>query len=414
MKSHIAFVLLLSSVPVVKAVVLDEKIMTLSHNAAILSSLSYDADEQPDGSTHGIVLEDAHYYVSENSPDKAIVANVDGYCYFAFAGSEADVSDWMQNFDPRTEPVYDDDGNSCDAREGFVRAYNAPFKEEAEGALRGCAATCDNPEECVVLTGHSQGGSIANLAAIRFHDLSPYVITFGQAGSVHEPCPQINSEKYYRYINSILDGDELEHDPVPFAPMVGSSFQGYMIIVSPMSDAVASYGLDADVDMTNFHINVFPFQAHRLDEGDYGYLQRMDAIMSHNHYPVPSDGWKIGEPCSDEGECISGRCDNNVCENAMGTCEPCDEDSDCLSGKCRQGQCTRMDLLVDDGCNCLWDSDCVSGRCEGYLDWRCEPKKENGERCNENSDCLSGRCNWWFRCSNGNMDEALPFVQSAY
>eukprot|EP00565_Helicotheca_tamesis_P002242 CAMPEP_0185738276 /NCGR_PEP_ID=MMETSP1171-20130828/32447_1 /TAXON_ID=374046 /ORGANISM="Helicotheca tamensis, Strain CCMP826" /LENGTH=397 /DNA_ID=CAMNT_0028409443 /DNA_START=207 /DNA_END=1401 /DNA_ORIENTATION=+ len=302
--------------------------MTLSHNAAILSSLSYDADEQPDGSTHGIVLEDAHYYVSENSPDKAIVANVDGYCYFAFAGSEADVSDWMQNFDPRTEPVYDDDGNSCDAREGFVRAYNAPFKEEAEGALRGCAATCDNPEECVVLTGHSQGGSIANLAAIRFHDLSPYVITFGQAGSVHEPCPQINSEKYYRYINSILDGDELEHDPVPFAPMVGSSFQGYMIIVSPMSDAVASYGLDADVDMTNFHINVFPFQAHRLDEGDYGYLQRMDAIMSHNHYPVPSDGWKIGEPCSDEGECISGRCDNNVCENAMGTCEPCDEDSD--------------------------------------------------------------------------------------
>jgi pimeloyl-ACP methyl ester carboxylesterase len=44
-----------------------------------------------------------------------------------------------------------------------------------EASLRECAKDCLNPDECVVLTGHSQGGAIAAVAALYFSDLNPYV-----------------------------------------------------------------------------------------------------------------------------------------------------------------------------------------------------------------------------------------------
>mmetsp|Transcript_4543 Transcript_4543/g.6055 ORF Transcript_4543/g.6055 Transcript_4543/m.6055 type:complete len:124 (-) Transcript_4543:183-554(-) len=54
-----------------------------------------------------------------------------------------------------------------------------------------------------------------------------------------------NSERHYCYVNSVVDGNNLEHAVKPFDPLFGSRFFGYMIIISPQSDAVATYGLDA-------------------------------------------------------------------------------------------------------------------------------------------------------------------------
>eukprot|EP00565_Helicotheca_tamesis_P002604 CAMPEP_0185726202 /NCGR_PEP_ID=MMETSP1171-20130828/2255_1 /TAXON_ID=374046 /ORGANISM="Helicotheca tamensis, Strain CCMP826" /LENGTH=408 /DNA_ID=CAMNT_0028394511 /DNA_START=73 /DNA_END=1299 /DNA_ORIENTATION=+ len=404
MGARIALTYFLSYALVVKAeIVLDQNIMQLSLNAAKLSKLSYQANTHPDGSQYGLTMENAHYYNSAISPDMAIVAKVGGYCYASFRGTEkTNLDDWLQNVNPHSDKICNDDGDCCDAREGFVDAYNAPFRDQLEADLASCVSSCNDMNECVVLTGHSQGGAIANVAAVVFSQYSPYVITFGQPGAVHEPCPDIISEKYYRYINTIIDGNKLEHDLVPFAPMMDSSFFGYPIILSPQSDAVASYGLDTDLDILDFHINFDPFRAHSMDGGDYGYIQRIEAVMSHNQYPINSNGWALGEVCSDDGECISGRCDDNICKNLLGSCEACDEDSDCVSGSCYLSKCTRMDLLVDNGCDCVFDNDCASGRCEGYFDWECEAKLGNGHSCSEDSDCVSNNCQFsWSGWSSG-------------
>mmetsp|Transcript_35758 Transcript_35758/g.52400 ORF Transcript_35758/g.52400 Transcript_35758/m.52400 type:complete len:416 (+) Transcript_35758:109-1356(+) len=400
MRMRTASKLLLSSALAAQAhaIWLDEKIMTLSLNAAKLSDLSYIAHEEPDGSLYGMTLDDAHYYVSEDSPDTAIVTKVDGYCYGVFRGTEStNLDDWKQNIDPRTDEVCNDDGGCCDARQGFVRAYEAPFKDQFEADLVECAASCDDPDECVVLTGHSQGGAIANLAAIINVDLNPYVITFGQPAAVHEPCPYINSEKYYHYINSVMDGDELEHDVVPFGPGLGSSFFGYMIIVSPQSDAVANYGLNAYPDISDFHLNIEPFKAHSMDGGEegFGYIQRIEALMSHDEYPIPAGGWHQGDACSDDGECISGFCNENLCSGLLDSCESCDDNEDCISGNCYLGSCTRIDQQVDNGCSCFFSSDCDSGRCDSL---ECMSRLPNGSSCNEDSDCISDSCGWWSGC----------------
>eukprot|EP00957_Ditylum_brightwellii_P150927 11492226-Ditylum_brightwellii.AAC.1 len=294
--------------------------MALSLNAAKLSTLSYFANEEPDGSRYGITLDNAHYYANGDLSDMAVVSKIDGYCYAAYRGLEiANLADWAQQLDPHIDKVCNDNEDCCDARRGIVRAYEASFKDQLEADLRDCVVSCE--DNCTtVLTGHSQGGAIANIAAFTNAELNPYVITFGQPAAVYKSCPDIISERHYRYINSVLDGNELEHDIVPFSPNGGSSFFGYMIIISPQTDAVASYGLDAHPNIYDFHLNIEPWQAHIMDSGDegYGYIQRIEALISHatshNGYPINADGWKVGAACSDDGECISGFCVENKCK----------------------------------------------------------------------------------------------------
>ena len=60
-------------------------------------------------------------------------------------------------------------------------AYDTPYRSDMEKSLRDCAKDCVNKDECVVLTGHSQGGAIAAVAAVHLADLNPYVITFGHS-----------------------------------------------------------------------------------------------------------------------------------------------------------------------------------------------------------------------------------------
>eukprot|EP00957_Ditylum_brightwellii_P038300 2895763-Ditylum_brightwellii.AAC.1 len=74
-----------------------------------------------------------------------------------------------------------------------------------------------------------------------------------------------------------------------------------------------------------------------MDSGDegYGYIQRIEALISHatshNGYPISAEGWKVGEACSDDGECISGFFDETKCKELLGSCKSCYEDDDCAS-----------------------------------------------------------------------------------
>lgn len=135
----------------------------------------------------------------------------------------------------------------------------------------------------------------------------------------------------------------------------------------------------------------------------------------------------LGTPCTNDGECIGGRCFDGVCCDAEcgGACETCaapgqegrcsaspvgSADPQCAAGRqcAGRGQC-----LLPLGATCSLNADCRSGECgpalQGGGEICCEAVCANGQRCSPagtcvdapdpdgstcaiNSDCLSGNC----------------------
>lgn len=308
-----------------------------------------------------------------------------------------------------------------------VVAHRTQYTEAAEQKVRECAATCTNRDECVVLTGHSQGGAIAAVAAVRLADLNPYIITFGQPYTMDAPCSKISSERFYRFINSVGRSRGIVYDPIPFLPGLGADAFGYQIVLSSDDDTSVAYiGLDAQdyfgpLDLTaSAHSMVGTTDAP-------GYLDRIKSLMNNHTYPIRDNGYVPGSLCSEGKECTTGvceketsfswsrcvgtmceedkncnehtdRCDSGVCIPKLGTCMPCDEDSDCTGGKCTLFRCSGSNGLMDDECNCKSGKDCNSGRCEGIAPPLCYPKNPEGAWCNEDTDCISEECSWKFTC----------------
>jgi hypothetical protein len=388
-------------------------------------------------------------------PDQAIVAQKDGYCFVAFRGTTMTWIDWQQNFELGKELICataaagveeeeeNNDANDggddvtsdcCSTRTGFYKAYMTPsYKDELEESIRSCAMTCPlerKEDECVIFTGHSQGGAIAAVAGVVLADLNPYVITFGQPNTIDAPCDLITSERWYRFVNTkSTDTVGISYDPVPFVPGMGTDSFGHLILLGEDPSGVAYVGLDAQ---TSFGpLNTLGFEAHSMIHADgvpyAGYMDRLEALLNEpNHtWPIRASGYKagtlcsqgiecmsgkcgadthlsftrcIGIECDDDGDCDSGRCDEGSCRPKLGSCMPCDEDSDCDGGKCTLLHCSGSSGLMDNECICGFDSDCASGRCELFSSGVCEAQLSVGSSCNENSDCLSDYCSWAFRC----------------
>ena len=177
-------------------VVLSEKIMELAQASAELSAEVY--NPEPNCTDCASLTN----YIDE--PDQALFAEKDGYCYGVFRGTTLTFVDWNQNFDPRSEPVCTsvDSSVCCNTRQGFYDAYHASYYEKIERSLNECAEKCSNPNECVVLAGHSQGGAVAALAAVRMAHLNPYVMTFGEPPTIDYPCQPVTSTRWYRFVNT--------------------------------------------------------------------------------------------------------------------------------------------------------------------------------------------------------------------
>ena len=409
--------------------VLSERIMKLSRTAAELSALAYEEDPPPDP-RFGLF----GYYDSE--PDQALlVSTSSGYCIAAFRGTTLTWDDWSQNLKLGTNQICPEysDSHCCTTRAGFWEAYDTAYRHELEAAIRNCTKTCDSPDECLVLTGHSQGGAIAAVAGVVLSDLNPIVITFGQPPTIDSPCPLISSERWYRYVNT-KSTEKLTigivYDPVPFAPGLGADFFGHMILLSDDSSGVAYIGLDSQ----DFFgpLNVAGVEAHSMiaTTEHPGYLDRIEAIFNHTDasFPIRTSGYLAGSLCTQNSECESeecgkellyswkrcvgidcdndddctetGRCDSGVCIPKLGSCQECDEHSDCESGICSwKFKCTNQNGLMDDNCDCNFNHDCESGRCEGFTQSICEAPLSAGSPCNENSDCVSGSCSWRYKCN---------------
>ena len=199
----IAAVLLALAAPMVQSdLVLSKGVMDLTLIAAELSDLVYAVTAPND--TQTVDYTSFGYYKEE--PDQALTAKTkNGYCFVAFRGTSLTWDDWKQNLEIGNQDICVDVAGTekcCTSRIGFFQAYNTTYRHEVEQAVRDCAETCVDKDECVVITGHSQGGAIAAVASLYLVDLNPYVITFGQPPTIEAPCDLIPSARMFRFVNT--------------------------------------------------------------------------------------------------------------------------------------------------------------------------------------------------------------------
>lgn len=324
--------------------VLDEGVMKLSVESAKLCSLTYlNATQFVSGpGANGILqyehpdYEDIYFYNDE--PDQAIVAKKDGRCYVAFRGTTRSLGEWRQNLGLGSIILFKDNnettGESCRGRRRFGDFVTSDQFEQGAADLKACAATCSDPDDCVILTGHSQGGSSAMLAMILLHRFNPKLITFGQPRTVTNGCGLIRSERVYRYVNSmVLDGDYI-YDPISLLLNVNAfrprGHYGYYLLLGEDTTAVKFLGVDEERSglRTGLQISLIPHDMQtEWPPGSgtirpWSYESRMVALFENGTFPVVVDGFSGGVRCDPENDivCSSEDCgDEFLCVAATGS-----------------------------------------------------------------------------------------------
>jgi len=388
------------------------------------------------------------YYLSDNEEDAAIVAVGNDVCYIAMRGTDNEkgievmIRDWLQNANQfEQKDVTSRDGTStCKVGDGFYKAYLSSYHQALEQQIQ---VECVEEHKKLILTGHSQGTAVAQIAAVRFQAHDPFIITFAPAPTFFGECTAFSQDdQIINFVNTQVDGMSLfrpvQYDPVPFVEEVVPSFLvgsylGPFYILNPMEEYKPSAAyvktrqeiLDTqEVDLSKLDA----VQTHSIDE----YRDKINTVVGsgstfvadgfkpfdncnpnskfmcgkgfciHNYAGKPRCSLgKDGEPCESDGQCNSGRCiwDWGIfdyqCITPKQHGESCLSSGECASGlscivRCRDGR---------NGDPCIFDSDCDSGRCD--TDWNgkhCKQRKEHGEWCISNSDCQSNSCSWRYRC----------------
>jgi hypothetical protein len=90
-----------------------------------------------------------------------------------------------------------------------------------------------------------------------------------------------------------------------------------------------------------------------------------------------------GGPCDDKFDCVTLRCTNNVCQQAIGG-GFCAFTSDCAAGTCIDGKCGE----VPPGGACVDKFACTTIKCTDNV---CQ-QSIGGEACATDGDCVAGTC----------------------
>lgn len=333
--------------------------------AAKFSSLVYDlhgfpeADEEPayDGLFQGQDVRGSYY---ESGIDAVYTTRIrNEFCVVAFRGTSGNQDNMREDlesnlnvdpveFETKEKKAKDDAG--CDIHSGFYDAYfGFVYRTGVENFLETCSEEC--PECDLVLTGHSQGGAIAEVAALSYKQSvaalpeNLYVITFGAPQALGVGClPLFAKEercRFYRYIMTMEGplGRGLIYDPVPMIlPRALVDFDNDGIIdESSSSDSYARHGGLAflghqlflnDGDSSALALGAFDGHygvgASKYDVTTYAHDRRLYADVLEGQYQriildnkfeeyyecyLPTDGFSLGSLCNvDETElhCVDG------------------------------------------------------------------------------------------------------------
>lgn len=245
------------------------------------------------------------------SQHPSALASKNGYCFVSFRGTDPlSPIDLFQFVQLGQEDVCIDD-ECCQARRGFYKSYHSSFRTDLEAAVCECAAnSCSDDDDCVVLTGHSQGGGIAHIAALYLRDLNPYVITFGNPPALNPDCTLVNrnATRWFNFCNSWNSGWMRFYDQIFMRPWDRELLRhGYTIILSEDTTGVANLGVDVDGKLRPRGWVSF-FRIHLMETlGRIGYADRIHAL-DNTTYPLRSTGFPNGVSCTIDLECESGSC----------------------------------------------------------------------------------------------------------
>jgi len=320
-------------------------------------------------SSNSCTLESGSDFGTNEGDDRVFLVDQGEYCFVAFKGSEAPNpdpnspgwNDWIeQNFDTViTYTVEDGNGNQCLVQGGFYDAYlgrtNANqgigYQAKVESWIKHCMESRGNKQ--LILTGHSQGGSVATIAGLIHQHYDSIVINFGAPPVIvrnNSPlrCHWPNGERFWRFINTEMDSGGMDYDAAPFlGSLLGTWHLGANLILQPgdVNDAQSLKYIDSS--------NPERYQSLAYLDADLSahsggfYLDRIEALYHYlqnsGRSSVDISGFPIGSGCRYSDECSSNRCDWDSynpltsiarCYPKLGRGEWCNEDSDCKSNKC--------------------------------------------------------------------------------
>lgn len=367
--------------------VLDERVLSISAIAADLSALAYANTttiaqwEVSVNETTGFAnyvhpdYDEIKFYVEE--PDQAIVAKKGGRCYLSFRGTNSNIDDWLQNLGLGDAQIYKDNNDTgleadrCEARGGFADFLRSGPVARGRADLQVCVDTCEDPDDCLVITGHSQGGAISTLAAITVYSLNPIVVTFGQPPSIDADCPYVRNERFYRYVNWMQDpgqDDDIGFDLVVYAPnwISRSVHYGFNILVGEDPSSVYYGGYSDDIEFYPSRID-YKAAAHTMSEADYSYQSRVYALIE-NLPDIRTDGAVGGTICKPAYPelCVQKSCVENLCVVEGGVTDTCikgscESDSDCAGDLvCVWDACATRIGEVEPGCPCRNSDQCFN------------------------------------------------------
>ena len=197
-------------------VALTARLSLYTYRISVLSKLLYGIDEVDYEADGAIVLQGGNDDTGFLPLDRVLLYDKDSYCFVAYMGTFVSVDEWSQNLNLTVVPVAsrDDASQTCQFRGGFVEAYHNSQPNQVASWIDQCMSTSLNHNtdennhnhKQLVLTGHSQGGSIALVAALVHERYNPLIITVGQPPALTQPsCNGIVDDHVWRFINTEND-----------------------------------------------------------------------------------------------------------------------------------------------------------------------------------------------------------------
>ena len=136
----------------------------------------------------------------------------------------------------------------CKAQAGFADFISTVYVANGRADTLDCVKKFKDPLDCLVLAGHSQGGASAAIASILLYSAHLTIVTFGQPVAIHADCSLVPSERFYWYVNSIVEEDESDDLGFNLVPFLTNGYAHYgSCLLLGDSGGVKYLGFDQEI-----------------------------------------------------------------------------------------------------------------------------------------------------------------------
>ena len=242
--------------------------------------------------------------------DKTMVAYRDGTCYVAWMGAVVnEIRDIGQSTPRLAFRRACGAQGCCRMHPGMINAYYSEYVQEMEESIERCVRRCDDADDTdegggcpLVITGHSQGASIAPIGAVILAKYNPILMTFGQHRVHRYSCDVLdNMETYLRVVSICEHNGRPAYDMNTYYGTMVGRHTGTMIIVGDGGAATLGYNSDmAMLPLTE--------RCHNIHNPYASSIQNLTA--------GPLDGFVDGSMCTRNIECKSRECKKLRCTSS--------------------------------------------------------------------------------------------------